>query len=663
MKTAPALTGAAALYCALALCPFTYASPADLVRAREAAAAGSETIALELALEGFKADPADRELFLYAVELLPEKPSRYAPQLAEQANALIVRKGEDSAGYLGLCKAQRSSARTEEALSNCKKALELDPTFYPVYRELGLTWAAAGNTRKAEETLALGVEISSSSYKAFYNLARQQETLGGNSRAAASYSKGLALAGRYPGPDARRYKALLKAGLRRTANKAEKKARAKPAAPAAPTAPARKEQAAACLAKFKELVSQGDTAAAAAQSEACLKLSPSDPGLAAGRAPLLVRLGKYEDGVKEYTRAAELYGPRKDMAAFCRVKAAETWIKLEKPAKAIEQYNLALAANPGDINALKGLASALEARGDVNSAITVYEKIIKLSPSDNKIRARRDELNASRLTNDEMLAELLLRQAIDARKTALLPEDILLFKAIKTAEISGAVDMLKAKARSSRGLVTEKKTATGTRLLLTGAGYKAYNFYATREAVKFFEKQGVGLREMFKLRSLTGAPLFNAAGRLTYEGEDAWRKSVAGEKNWLLSYEPVPQSPTALKAEKDVQEFTGHGYEEISEPEYLWLMRYTDCPEDVLLATPLNMKTTTDGARMRYFMCFQERDPCMNMVNKTLPAAIGSYRNGNTDISDSKTSTSFFGSGGLQKKKVCVGGKVWTGGI
>ncbi len=638
MKPKLDLTLAGALLCSAAVPPLF---------------AGNDTPA-ENSWAALKTSPGDRNLLLRAVEL-PADPHGYAAALESSARLVLKNAPADYAGFLALCKAMRLSGRAEQGLPNCKRAMELDATDYPSYRELGLAHAAAGNFKKAEETLRQGVEISSASSQAYYTLANLLEKRGDAVRAHSYYMKGLTLTF-----DSSRYRALLKEGARRTAAKKAKPAAKHPGAKPPPP-PGRKQQAAACLEKFKEAAAKDEPAAALAQSEACLKLSPSDPGLAAERAPLLVRVGRYEEGVKEYTRAAGLAGPKNPLAASCRVKAAETWLKIGDPAKAVEQYNLALADNAGDLNALKGLAAALEARPDISGAIGVYDRILKLDPSDAKVKARRDELKTSNLTNDEMLAELQLRLAIDTRKTALLPDDIKLFKAIKAAEISGAVDFLKGKAPSFRGLAVEQKTADGTRLLLTGAGYKAYNFYATREAVKFFEKQGVGLREIFKLRSMTGAPLFDAAGKLTAEGEAVWRESASGGKNWLLTYEPVPQSPAALKAEKDVQEFTAQGYEEISEPEYLWLLRLTDCPPEVLTADPLNMKIITDGARMRYFVCFKEQALCMNPMNKVLPANIASYRNGTTDVSDSKTSTAFFGTGAVKRHRLCENGKIWNG--
>ncbi|OGR40871.1 MAG: hypothetical protein A2X35_02755 [Elusimicrobia bacterium GWA2_61_42] len=648
---------AAAAACACAALPFSLSAEGELPRARQAAAAGSEARALDIAFGGLAARPVDRELFLYAVELSPEGPSKYAARLEEAARAMLAADKEDYAWYLGLCKALRCAARAQEAVSNCRKALELDPTAYPVYRELGLSYAAAGNPRKASETLEQGVELSSSNYKAYYTLAKVLETRGDSSRAAPYYNRGLALAKRGSGLDADYYAVLMKAGLKRTEHKKEK-ARAKPQA-AEPKAP--KLTAAACREKIKEEFLKDNLGTALAQSEVCLQLSPSDPGLAAERAPLLVRLGKYETGVKEYERAAALYGGNGAMAAFCRIKSAETWLKLGNPAKAVEQYRLALAANPRDLNALKGLAAALEARSDLSGALETYTAIIKLDPANDKARARKEELTAGLLTGDQMLQEMLLRQAVTPGATALTPEDIKLFKTLKAAEIGGAVDYLKGKAPSAKGVTLQLKTPDGPRLALTGAGYRAYLFHATKDAVKFFEAQGIGLREVFKLRDLSGAPVFDQAGKLTSEGDEARRKALAGEKTWLLPYEPVPASPLALQAEAGIKKITGSGYAEISEPEYLWMLRATDCPEDVLAADPMNLRTITDGARLRYFICFEDGKPCMNQLNKSLPSYIASYRDGKQEISDAKTSTAFFGSGGIKKHRLCENGKIWGG--
>lgn len=641
--------------CALCLPPSALAE-GELAKAMEAAALGSEARGFDIAMAGLKESPGDKRLFLLAVELLPENSTARAKRLAEAAGAMLARGGNDYAGHLGACKSLRVLSAHPEALSNCKKALETDPTAYPVYRELGLTYAAAGNPRKAAEMLEQGVEISSASCQAHYHLARALEKRGDAERAAVSYRRGLAIAGLDRSPEAGYYKALITTGLKRTELK-EKKRKTAPRPPAAP--PDNSKLAADCMAKFREEFLKDNLGTALAQSDSCLKLAPSDPELARERAPLMVRLGKYDEGVREYERAAGLYGPRNPSASLCRIKAAETWQKLGKPLKALDQYRLALKDSPRDMNALEGMAAALEASSDPEGAIKTYDAILELEPGNKKARARRETLKTANLSEAQILDEMKLRKAVDEKTAALKPEDIKLFKAIKAAELAGAANYLKLKARSSAGLTMIHKTPEGARVLLTGAGYKAYVYHASREAVKFFEGEGVGMRELFKLRTTAGEPVFDPAGRLTPEGVELWRGSVPGTKTWLLTYEPVPESPQAVQANKDVVEAEKNGYREISEPEYLWLLRATDCPEDVMVKNPVYMRVINDGAKVRYMLCYISKSSCMNPLNETLPNYIEAYRAGNDYISDAKTSTAFFGSGGVKKHRYCENGKVF----
>lgn len=644
----------------LAACGLSAAAQTPLDRARSAAALGDTAGALSAALTGLETAPGDRELFLYAVEVLPERPSKEAGRLAAAAADRLEKKDVHYSWYLGLCKAMRVSDKHVDAVANCRKALESDPTAYPVYRELGLSYAAAGNPRKAAETLAQGVEISSADFKAHYHLASVLEARGDGVRAAASYSRSLALARKSGDPEAVRYRAMIKAGLRRAEQKKAKPVRRQAPAPKAATP----QQAAACLEKFRAEFLKDSLGSALEVSEACVKLSPSDPELASERAPLLVRLGRYEEGVKEYERAAALYGQKDQMSAFCRVKAAETWLKLRDQGRALAQYRLALAANPVDLNALKGLAEVQEAGSDLSGALQTYGEILKIDPGNQKTKARSEELKAALLTKEEILAELQLRQAVDAQKTALLPEDEKLFKAIKAAEIGGAVDYLKAKAPAARGMTAEKKAADGIKLLLTGAGYKAYVFHATKDAVKLFEERGVGLREIFQLRDLAGNPVFDAAGKLTPEGEAVWRSGGETKKIWLLPGEPVQESPQAVAARETIARLQREGFAEISEPEYLWLLKVTRCPEITLQNAPVTaVRQLHDGTRPRYLLCYEEMGACKNFCNSKLASYIASYRANDTAEIESDYSTGFFGRGAVKKRRFCENGEVWMGDV
>lgn len=616
------------------------------------------------ALAALEAAPGDRDRLLRAVELLADPAAGRSAALEASARRLLAKDPSDYAGYLALCKHLRGAGRPQEAVSNCRRALELDPTFYPVYRELGLAYAAAGNPRKASETLAQGVELSSSSYKARYDLARLFETRGDFERAALQYGRALPLAAKDKSEDAAYYQALIKAGARRTAGKrsaARAKPRTKPAATATTAVQASPAETENCLDKFKAEFLKDNLGSALTQSDACLKLLPASAPLAAERAPLLVRLGRYEEGVKEYERAAALYSPNPQMAAFCRIKAAETWLKLGDPAKAVAQYRLALKANPSDLNALKGLAAAQETRSDTKGAMETYAEILKASPGDERAKTRREELRAASLTDKEILEELLLRQAVDPARAAPIPEDIKLFKAIRAAELAGAVDYVRAKAPSAKGLIAQRKAGEGQRVVLTAAGYKAYVFHATKDAIKFLEGEGIGLREMFQLRTLAGDKIFDAGGKLTPEGEDFWRTAEKGRKNWLLPYEPVPASPQAVQANREMTELERSGYREISEPEYLWLLKITTCPEDVLKTPPLNVKEIRDGVRSRYMLCYEASAICITNENIKLPQLVEQYRSGEADLSGGDSHTGFFGGAASKKRRFCENGKIWRG--
>ncbi len=632
------------------------------------AAAASDTAASAAA--ALKASPGDRAALLRAVELLPDSPP--SADLDASARLLLSKAPSDFAGYLALCKVLRGSARPEEAVANCRRALELEPTAYPPYRELALAYAAAGEKARARETLEQAVELSSASYKARYDLAALLERSGEAAAALPHYRKAAALAAADKGPDGAYYAARARGGLRRT-QAAPRKARADrkktPAAAAAPApAPGADPGAGqACRKKAGDLAEAGDTAGALAQSELCLKQLPSSPALAAMRAPLLVRLGRYEEGVAEYERAARLYASTPPLSAFSRIKAAETWLKLGSPARAIEQYRLALKTAPSDLNALRGLAAAQEKTSDLKGASETYAAILKAEPSDARARTRLEELRAASLSDAQVLEELRLRLAVPESRASLLPEDKRLFEAIFAAELGGGVDLVKARAPGTKGLVARRKAGEGARLVLTGAGYKAYVSFATMDAVKFFEEEGVGLREIFQLRTLSGDKIFDQAGKLTPEGEELWRRAKKGEKTWLLPFDPVPQSRESKQSEEaaaQMAQWAGEGYTEISEPEYLWLLKATACPDSTLKSPPVvAAKEIFDGIRNRYLLCTEGNKPCMNQCNSRLPEYIASYRSSGPEAAEARhVHGAFFGTG-AKKRKYCVDGEVWIGNI
>ncbi|MCX5786470.1 MAG: tetratricopeptide repeat protein [Elusimicrobia bacterium] len=655
---------------------------APLKRAKELQAAGPSDSALDTAIAALKKNPSDKDLYLHTLELLPETPVKAGPQQAgvtKQTMAFkiitfqVLEKDKDYYGYyLGLCKIHRNGGETQAALSNCRKAMELDATPYPVYREFGLTWAKAGNKSKAEEMLSQGVELSSDNCKAYLSRAAVREQFGETKTALADYIKALALLKKNKSAGQGLDTAFINAKIKKLSQPAPGRKIAGSQKPQAVSAPPSGQQvrtvrvsaadAEKCARTFRSELAAGNLEAAERSSGACLKLTPSDPELCKDRAGLLIRLGHYEDAVKEYNRAAELY-KNSPMAAFCLVKKAETLIKLGREADAEKAYVTALKTSPADLTALNGLAGIFETRGDLKSASGVYEKILSAEPGNARARSRLAEIEAGLTLPEQALAALKERQAVDLKKTSPAPEDLKLFKDITVAERNGAVDYLKMKNHALNGLVLEKQSGKGPKLFLTGAGYRLYLSYLSRDAVAFFEAQPMTLRDVFALRDNSGAPLFDKAGKLTAEGDAALRLAKSGKKSWLLIYEAVPASPQAEKTNKEIEAALKEGYREISEPEYLWLAKATTCPEETLTEEPtVIMKIIKMPTYRRYFLCsIPDTSLCSMKGTTKLAIYIENYRRGDTHIPEGETSTAFFGSGAIKQRHFCEKGKIWMG--
>jgi hypothetical protein len=273
---------------------------------------------------------------------------------------------------------------------------------------------------------------------------------------------------------------------------------------------------------------------------------------------------------------------------------------------------------------------------------------------------RPDEADSPPLPDARLMEELRSRGITDARKSIPGVDDVELLRTIRSAENNGAVDYLRSKTANLRGLVVEKREQERIVLRLTKNGLASYLNFLSRDAVIFFEKQGIRLQDVFTLRDLKGQPVFEKSGRLTPEGMLAYEQGKSGTKSWLMHYEAVAKPPEDEELNRQVKALVAAHYSEISEPEYLWLMKYTTCPEDVLQdQATCKMRLARSARSVKYFLAPQ--DPAMT-CNQLLNIAIAKYRSSdNGDISENETSTGFFGSGGTEKRRLCYKGKLWTG--
>ncbi len=620
---------------------------------------GSTLKALEICLTALNKDPDDKDLYAYCLEILPDGPSKQAASLRVITEKASAGNAGEYIYYLGFCKLFRGEGKRPQALSNCKKARALEPTSWPVYRELGLTYSASGDSPRAVETLSQGVEISSDNYKAYYFLAAEQERSKTDAAALRNYRKALDLLASAKDFDAQVYSGLIRGKIKKLAARPVKKTAliknsAKPAAPAA-----QEKLFEVCAKEAGNLKKNGDTAGVEKKLAACEALAPRDSQTKIDRADSLMRLGKYEEASGKYQEAAVLFSGTDPMAAFCHLKTAQIHFKLNDIAKAVRYYNKALEINKNDLNALLGLAAVCEAKSDLKTAADLYARVLKAEPANMKARERLDEINFSLLSNSQLLDELRSRGAADERKTSAGPDDIKLLLALRRAERSGAVDYLRSKTAYIAGLIMEKQENDHTRLMLTQAGFRSYQNYLSRDAVGFFEKKAITLRDVFTLRDLRGLPLFEPGGRLTEEGMQAYRAALTGEKTWLMHYEAV-STPEEEKLTAEAEKLLKAGFREISESEYVWLMKVTDCPDDVLRAAPCDIRLLKMQRNIKYFLCYLQPPFCSGEA-AILATYVERYRAGDTETSQLTRSTAFFGSGGIAKRRFCYQGKIWTG--
>jgi len=102
---------------------------------------------------------------------------------------------------------------------------------------------------------------------------------------------------------------------------------------------------------------------------------------------------------------------------------------------------------------------------------------------------------------------------------------------------------------------------------------------------------------------------------------------------------------------------------EITEPEYLWLVRATDCSDETFvndLAMDIFTNTGADGKKTRRYFVDNAGHPLPCCV----PASyVARYRLGDATIPGMQ-GNSFFGTGGVSGHKLCKSdGKLWKGEI
>ena len=607
----------------------------------------------------FKKDVKNKKNLLFFIKILPENSaSQYYEDLLKIADKAIKEKNKGYIPYLALCKYYRNKNRLNNAVSNCRKALTIDPIAYPVYRELGLTYSKTKNSKKAVENFKYGIDISSGNYRARYLLAEEYFKANNNNLALKNYRKAFNLLPRHAKNTV--FSAHISKRIKTLKSRLLKKNKAKQRKINA----ARKAKIEKCVNKAGAYSASDRLEEAYAQISRCLKMDAAHSKARIFSADILMRLGKYESAITEYITIAETKQNKKDLRAFCQIKAGDIYLKMKDNQLAMIHYQKAVKTNKSDINALLKLAKCHETESDFKKAMNCYESILKIEHGNIFAALKVKELKVKTMSNADILKEMKLRLIIDEKTEILTKEVKDLFFLIRKAETEYAVDYLKEKGVILTGrIITDKNQEGKIKLLLNAKGFKDYRWLMTREAISFFEEKEINLKTVFILRNKKGAVIFDKKGNLTNTGLRAYWLALEGKKSWLMPYENPATNPRQEQDNKKIREIRKMGYREISDSELGWLLEATDCPIDVLMPPKKKyLRIIKMEKSNRNFLCYETPSSCSSFGDGAiLSTYMEQYRAGNTNIPTRKTSTAFFGKGAVERRNFCHEGKIWDG--
>ncbi|MFH1619654.1 MAG: tetratricopeptide repeat protein [bacterium] len=670
MRPTIALTAAIALGC------HVLAADDSLNRARALKLSGENRAAAKLLKQMLETEPENAAAMGLLGDVLSgmdaEKAAKAVPFLARA----IELSPDEPDNFTALCRAYRKmgAMKYREAFRQCRKSMELDATRWPVYGETGFLYEADGNMKKAVEILKMGAEIAPEDYRAFYRLGLAYLKTGGAESSERALKKAFFLAGGKKtgipaSSDMDGIKLALKkaAALKRAAEgtvkkkrrksggkqkAAENKARVPRAKILSETEAKRMEE---CLTVSRQAEIQGDLPGAESGFRKCLDMNPADGGARVSLAGVLLRKDSFDKAEKEFETALNLLDAGDPLVSYCHSRLGDILVRQGKTGAAARHYAGALKLNSGDASALAGLGRCREAESDLNGAAEYYLKALETQPNNMPARTGLERVDKLSMNQDDILAEMKERMAIDSGKTVLTKEDLALFSAMREAESGGAVDFVKQHVRSLSRYVMEKKVRGGrrVRLMLNMPGYQLYLRLLDRDAVRVFGQNGVSAKFVFRLRDMAGRKVFDPSGKLTPEGKAVYEAALGGSGKWLMPDEAVPQDKNTEEGQA-VKNLLNAGWIEAYEPEYLWIGRATDCPEDVL-EKKLNVVLLKSPGGVRYFVYTRQDKP-----GWIISTYLSKYRSGNTSITGA-VSTGFFGSGSVKNRKLCVDGKIWMG--
>lgn len=376
-----------------------------------------------------------------------------------------------------------------------------------------------------------------------------------------------------------------------------------------------------CLQDGKTLFEAQHLEQAKQQFNKCVQAAPSDPQTHLSLAGVLFKLNDLSGAETEFQTALEKMGKDSPYASYAYSMLGDISLKQQKNAQALAWYDKSLSANAANVNSLIGKGVLTEHAGKYKEAAELYETALSFEPANLIAHKRLINLEPFYFTDEQISKALVQRGAFSVTQTPSITEkERDLFRHIHLAEQRRGVDYLKNKTQKVAPdyVVTLYKGTAFEREMLTHSGYQLLQKYLGQDALAAFQKAGVPTKDIFSLRDLKGADIFDKKGFLTDDGYYAYVQTVNGKKSFLLPQEDLPATEKDFqRAERTAQHLKNQGYIEISRAEYNMLLDVTKCSAETLKNDLDVRPVAITKHRLRYFIQAKE-SPTENSL-KSVP--------------------------------------------
>ncbi len=354
---------------------------------------------------------------------------------------------------------------------------------------------------------------------------------------------------------------------------------------AAPASEPLSKKAASCLEQGKKQFMAQQYQSAKETFLRCVRLAPKNADTQLSLAGALLTLEDLDGAEKTFQTALDLMTRTSPYVAYAYSMLGDIALKRQQNDVAFSWYTKSLESNAANVNSLVGKGVIVEYQGDKKQAAEFYRSALAVEPLNLIARNRLINLEPDYMSDAEILAALKQRYAIKPDVSELTEDMRQTFTAIHRAEQRRGIDYLKNKYSTvpAEYVVTLNKATAFERKILTLSGYHALRQNIGQDAVGVFQRAGVPVQEVFKLRDLQGKKIFNDDNTLTENGYHAYTEALQNHKSFLMSNESVPPTQELLTQMAQLEtELKKSGYMEISRRELKFLSQQTKCDTETL---------------------------------------------------------------------------------